>query len=92
MKILINSSNKQRDEWINLIGVEENDNAFRMVKNGRDWFQHHKHGTHLIEIQRNREHAMRWYVKITAEFAKRLLKMETEHAINTMEKYVYTTF
>jgi len=33
MKDIINSSNKMRDEWTNLIQVESGDKAFRMVGN-----------------------------------------------------------
>ena len=40
MKTVINSSNKMRDEWTNLIRVENGDKAFRMVEDGRDWYQH----------------------------------------------------
>ena len=86
MKDVINSSNKMRDEWTNLIRVENGDKAFRMVEDGRDWYQHWPEGTYLIEGQMNRQGAPHWYVKISEKYAEKLMGMEIDEAVEAMRR------
>lgn len=89
MRDVINSSNKMRAEWTNLIQVERDDKAFRMVEDGREWFQHWPEGTYLIEGQMNRQGAIHWYQKISEKFAQQLMTMEIDEAVEAMRRHAF---
>jgi len=88
MEKVINSTNQMRDSWTNLVRVEAADEAFRMVEDGRDWYQHWPEGTYLIEGQMNRSMALKWYVKISAKAAQKFMAMDIDEAYEAMRRYV----
>lgn len=88
MKIIIDSSNIMRDAWASLVQVEKGDPAVRMVKDGRDWYQHWPAGKYLIWEQMNRERALSAYSEVSDQFVAKLIKMETiDEAYEAMRRY-----
>lgn len=91
MKIIVNSDDKMRRAWTNLVQVESTDKALRMVENCREWFQHHPAGTYLVESQVNTIGAKVSYAKVSEKFAQKVMaaaEMDIEIAIRMMGEEV----
>lgn len=87
MKTIVNSDNKMRNHWTNLVQVEAGDKAYRMIENCREWFQHHPAGTYLVESQVNDMGAVISYAKVSEAFALKAIaaaEKDIEVAIRMM--------
>lgn len=90
METILNSSQLgMLSHWTNLVRVEAEDRAVRMVEDDRDWFQHHPVGTYLIETQVNQMGALRAYTKISEKKAAKFMAMSLAQAVRAMELEVF---
>ena len=88
MKVIIDSSNIMRNAWASLVQIEKGDPAVRMVKDGRDWYQHWPTGKYLIWEQMNKAGALSWYSEVSDDFVMKLLNMKTiDDAYEAMRRY-----
>lgn len=87
MKVIIDSSNIMREAWASLVQIEKNDEAVRMVADGRDWYQKWPAGKYLIWEQMNRSGAISAYSEVSDRFVEKLLSMDIDGAYQAMRRY-----
>jgi hypothetical protein len=87
MKDIINSSNRMRTEWTNLVQIEEGDKAVRTSDGSVDRYKRFPTRQYLIEGQLNQQGAPHWYVPISEKFAQKLIDMDIDEAVEAMRRY-----
>lgn len=88
MKIIINSDNKMRDRWIDLVQVESKDRKFEFTDGNSSWFQKVKAGTYLVQTQSNNTNAPVFFHHISQSLAEKLQILSTDLAVEIMDNVV----
>ena len=89
MKIIINSDNKMRDRWIDLVQVESKDRKFKFTDGSCIWFQKVKAGTYLVQTQRNNTGAPIFYHNISQSLAEKLQLLSIDLAYEIMDNIIH---
>ena len=89
MKTIINSSNKMRDRWIDLVQVESRDRKFEFTDGNSSWFQKVKAGTYLVQTQRNNTGAPIFYRNIGQTLAEKLQILSIDLAVEIMDSVIH---
>lgn len=89
MKIIINSSNKMRDRWIDLVQVESKDRKFKFTDGSCSWYEKVKPGTYLVRTQSNRSGAPIFYHNINQSLAEKLQLLSIDLAYEIMDNIIH---
>ena len=88
MKIIINSDNKQRDSWVDLVQSEKGDSGYQFTDGNCSWFQKVKPGTYLVRTQSNNTGAPIFYHNISQSLAEKLQILSIDLAVEIMDNIV----
>lgn len=89
MKIIINSDNKMRDRWIDLVQVESKDRKFKFTDGSCSWYGKVKPGTYLVRTQSNRSGAPVFFHHISQSLAEKLQILSTDLAVEVMDNIIH---
>lgn len=89
MKGIIDSSNKLRDYWIDLIQVDDSDKKFEFTDGSHSWEEKRKLGTYLVRTQANRGGAPVFFHDINQVVAQKLQLLPVDDAVELMDNIVH---
>jgi len=89
MKVIIDSGNKQRDRWIDLVQVEKDDSSFEFTDGSCSWFEKIKEGTYLVRTQSNRSGAPAFFHHISQSLAEKLQLLSIDLAYEIMDNIIH---
>ena len=89
MKIIINSDNKMRDRWIDLVQVEKEDSAYQFTDGNCSWFEKIRSGTYLVRTQSNNTNAPVFFHHISQSLAEKLQILSTDLAVEIMDNVIH---
>ena len=84
MKI-INSGNRQRGSWVDLVQVEKSDKGIQFI----DAVQKIKAGTYLVRTQSNNANAPTFYHHISQSLAEKLQMLSVDLAVEIMDNIIH---
>lgn len=89
MKVIIDSSNRERNSWADLVQVEEGDSGFKFLNGSQFHFEHRKPGQYLIRTQFNKASAPVVFHDINSIVAEKLLLLSIDDAYEVMDNLAY---
>lgn len=89
MKVIIDSDNKMRDRWIDLVQVEDSPNKFKFTNGSCSWYEKVKPGTYLVRTQSNRSGAPIFYHNISQSLAEKLQLLSIDLAVEIMDNIIH---
>lgn len=89
MKIIINSDNRQRDSWIDLIQTEKEDKGFEFTNGSTSWFEKCKVSTYLVRTQSNSNSSPVFYYHINQSLAEKLQLLSIDLAVEIMDNIIH---
>mgnify|MGYP006916425240 CR=1 FL=1 len=90
MKVIIDSGNKFRDSWVDLIQVEKDSpNKFKFTDGRCSWYEKVKPGTYLVRTQSNRSGAPVFFHRIGESLAEKLQLLSVDLAVEIMDNIIH---
>lgn len=88
MKVIIDSGNKQRNSWADLVQVER-PNKFKFTDGRTSWYEKVKPGTYLVRTQANRSGAQVFFHHISQALAEKLQLLSVDLAVEIMDNIIH---
>jgi antibiotic biosynthesis monooxygenase (ABM) superfamily enzyme len=89
MKIIINSDNKQRRTWIDLVQVEKSDKGFQFTDGNSSWFEKCEIDKYLVRTQLNTSNSPVFYHNINQTTVQKLLQLSVDDAVELMDNIIH---